>query len=363
MLTKDQVDTYLKTAKEIGESYKLMDMHVHPFEVIYYGLKYVPNSEVAGLYSTNVSRYVPSETALLKEDEASEAKYRQMAPDLRAKFSLFSFRRLYAHTGPALFREQMRLGGIGKSLLLPVMSPDESDESQMERMTEMFGHDERFALGYCVPNSVPVDGITGAVRAAIQKYNVRAIKIHPNITGIDLTASSGKQRVEAILEASRETGLAVIVHGGRSPDVKDPKAVGYSTLQNLGSIDWGITGAPVVIAHAGIFGHEASEIETDILPLLDRLLANYDHLIVDVSALNIQGLGSVLNRVDLSRMVFGSDALYHLQWRAVVKLMYALEKTVINYEEAFVQIASVNPEKYILSEHRNLASHPLEEGQ
>ena len=350
MLERNEVNKYLESIKDIKKSYALFDMHVHPFDVMRDGFTYTRNLQHDGIYSVNSSPYAPPTTGQLKISPLPEMTGQQLNPELREKMALLTARRLYAHTGTKLFADHMQLSGIDKILLLPVLSPDEADDHQMNMLCSMFGDDDRFALGYCIPNSVANHEISNIVRDAVHSYKIKAIKIHPNITGIDLPASSGKERVEYIIEAASQAGLKVVIHGGKSTGIKDPLAASYGILKNLQHLDWGNTNQAVIIAHAGTYGHDLSQIKEEVLPLMNKLLSRHSNVFVDVSGLELEAINAIVTSIDIDRIFFGSDALYNSQWGALVKLMHVLQKNVPNYEECFVKIASVNPAGHFFAE-------------
>ena len=78
-----------------------------------------------------------------------------------------------------------------------------------------------------------------------------------------------------------------------------------------------------------------------------HLLLLHNNLMIDISALEIDALIAVLKNIDCDRILFGSDALYESQWSSIVKLLHALSKTTSHFEETFVQIACINPSRYI----------------
>ncbi len=359
MLEKKEIKIYLDMAHEIRESHSLIDMHVHPFEIIYKGLKYNKKNLHYGVYSLNNQTYVPPQITENVIEKKINEKFEQYGENIKRKMLLLKAMCLYAHVGPEVIGDHMKICGVDKVLLLPVLTPDETSEVQMEMMAEIFGEDKRFIFGYCVPNYIQNNQISKVVKNAILKYNIKAIKIHPNISGIDLTTNFGRERIERILEASRDTGLMVIVHGGRSPDINNSETIAYSVLKNLQAIDWGITREPVVIAHAGTFGHDSLEVVNDVLPVLNKLLSKYNNLLVDVSAVNIETLCLILKNIDFDRILFGSDSFYKIQWHGVVGLLYALKKTKNNCENGFVKIASVNPMRYVIGEDRKNARNNI----
>ncbi len=347
-MTREETVYYLKIIKEISNSITLIDIHTHPFDIVFNNFIYSKNPDVDGIYSINNSVYAAPKISFYPPKRYSEEKSRQFNKDLNMKLSLLTLRQTYGHIGPGVFNDQMKLSGISKIVLLPVLNAHETDNSQMDLMTSIFGNDDRFLFGYCIPNSVQNEKIVKVVQDAIYKYNIKVLKLHPNITGIDLTSSKGIDRVEIILEASRQARLPVVVHGGRSSIVKKAEATSYSTLNNLQHVDWSISGEAIVIAHAGMFELDTSEIREGI-PLLMKLLSKHDNLFVDVSGMGVDEILFIVKHVDLNRIVFGSDALYYKQWVALLNLLYVLQRSTLDWEAHFVKITSTNPTRYILT--------------
>jgi len=249
-------------------------------------------------------------------------------------------KRLYMHTGPKCLGDHMDLAGISKAILLPIFHPRDEDESQMYLLREMFGGDDRFIIGYCVPNFVKTENICRSIKGAIAEYGIRILKIHPNISAIDPGTCQGRRRIEAILAASCDCGLKVIIHGGSSPLLDCPER-NYGSIHNLKKIEFGITDQPVVLAHGCTYGYETVEVE-EFLPLLKDMLYRNENLMIDISATELEAICLMLKKIDHDRIVFGSDALYEFPWKTVVKLLHALKLTQKNYLEEFIKISSVN---------------------
>ena len=95
-------------------------------------------------------------------------------------------RKLYRHTGPRVLGDHMALAGIDRALLLPVAPASGTNDGEMDALEEMFGDDPRFLFAVSVPNSVATGGIAGFIARAVSTRRVRAVKLHPAITGIDL---------------------------------------------------------------------------------------------------------------------------------------------------------------------------------
>jgi len=340
-IEEKQVKKYLRSVKELKEGYAFYDMHVHPFELIFSQFEYQVNPDVPGLYSVNGATYTPPKLHTLQWKQAFNDKAQ---PDQwRDKIFSIMIRKLYGHTGPKVLGEHMKLSGTDKVLLLPVAPPFGEMEPQMEAITTIFGNDKRFLIGCSIPNSVKNEELDHYVKTMFDQYKIQAVKLHPNVTEMDLASNDGKERVEMILSTCGKYGLPLVVHGGRSTILKNPETAAYGSIDNLESINWGISGETVIIAHAGAYAYNLKEAEQEVFPRLKKMLSRHDNLMVDISALDIESLIFVLKNIDVEKILFGSDALYVSQWASIVKLWCALLKTMPNINEAFIQIAGRNP--------------------
>lgn len=347
MLSEREIVKYLACVQEIGKSHPIMDAHVHPFEVMYGGMRYLPNLIQPGVYSAGSLPYVPPVRGQWdppkKQQNSSKCDCR-----MQTRVIALFLRKLYLHTGPKCLVDLMELAGISKAILLPIFHTSEEHEYQMCLLKEQFGEDHRFAIGYCVPNFVETGRICSFIKEALELYGVKILKIHPNISKIDPSSEQGRKRFEAILMASRKHCLKVIIHGGISPLLECPER-NYGTIHKLKEMDFGITDQPVILSHACTFGCNTGEVK-ELLPHLEKLLSRHANLMVDISATEFEALCLILDNVDHERIVFGSDALYELQWKTVVKLMHGFKLMHKNYKEKFIQITSKNPLKLFQKE-------------
>ena len=342
-LDKVAVDRYLEILRDIGGSVRLTDAHAHPFEVLFDEGRYALNPHHAGVYSTGEVCYLPPASAAIHL-EPPAAPPPGGIPDLRERMLLLAMRRLYVHTGPRVWGEETAMAGIGRTVLLPVAPPGRTAEARMAEAAAMFGGDPRFLLGYSLPNTLEPVAVEADVRRAAALYGIEVLKVHPNLSGHDLTAAEGRERLEALLAASGRTALPVIIHGGPSPLAPDRGAAHFADIEHLARLDFGLTDRPVVIAHAGAYSLEAGEAEHRVLPRLLSLLNRFPHLLVDISALPADVLSIILEKVEPERIVFGSDARYEAAWKAAVKLYWLLERKCRRPDELFVRIAGVNAE-------------------
>jgi len=346
-MERKTVQKTLEYLKEIKGTNTFYDLHVHPFEVMHAPFEYHPSPAGKDLFSAGSAAYVPPEIENLRLSTGVDRTDKRFDHKLRAKVALLTSRRIYAHTGPKALDDLMALCAIDKALLLPVMRPDETGDGQLRTMREMFGGDERFMFGCCLPNDIPNDKITDHLKLVKDEFAVKVLKIHPAVTNIDLSNIKGIDRVEAILDASRKTGLKVIIHGGRSLDCENRHAVDYGTVYNLQHVNWSITPETVVVAHAGCYGYPVCEVQEQVLPQMERLLERHPHLVVDTSGVGFDALCHMLEHLGPRRIVFGSDAFYEKQWATFVKLWCALKSTVLNPEEDLLRIASINPDNLL----------------
>ncbi len=258
---------------------------------------------------------------------------------------------LYDEKGLRPFVSQMELCGIDRVLLLPVASSESAVEAQLLEMERVFGGDRRFYFAWSLSNSTRNEDVAHVAGKAVERYGVQAVKVHPAVAEIDLTSCYGKEKVESALQFCGQHRLPMLVHGGKSALARDAAVRTSGCIRNLCEIDWGTSKAAVVMAHAGAYGCGSGEMKEDVLPRLTRLLSKHDNVVVDISGLGILQMQSVLQNVEAERILFGSDALYEPMWKALAKLMAALERTTTSMEEALVKIISTNPRRLVFQKN------------
>jgi hypothetical protein len=349
MLEVRKVIMYLDMVKKMKKSFILYDMHVHPFELMQNNSGTDYKDDGNGIYSTSGSKFIPPSLHNIKLDKVFEIKKLENQNTYIKMLTKIN-KIIYSHTGAKVFSMHMNLSCIDKILLLPVAPMYGNIDGQMLAMDHMFGNDDRFWKGGSIPNTIRNVEIIEWIKQMIKQYDIRAVKIHPNITGIELGSSSGKERVENILFASNEHKMPLIFHGGRTHLPVHSSAGTYASIENLSEINWGLTKEPVVIAHAATYGYKQQEIEEDVIPRLEKILSKYNNIMVDISGVDYKILNIILRKIDINRILFGSDALYNLEWENVVILLHTLSEYKFNVEKYFLQIMSINPQKYIFNE-------------
>jgi len=342
----EEVSQYLSIAKSLKGSHYFYDMHVHPFEIVFTKGTYQENQQKAGLYSTGPTEFsTPQLTDIIlesQEDKASASVMLQRPAIYRMKFSA-----LYAHTGPEVFGAHMNLSTIDRILLLPVAPLEGSVNPQMDDIKKIFAGDERFYFGWSVSNDIKNEDIYKEACKAIKKFNVSSLKQNLTQTEINISTPEGKERLEFILDSCTKLNLSLILHSGRSPLAKNSEISRYGEIEVLEKFNWNSFACPIVFAHSAAYGCSAAEVKNQIIPRLKKMITKYPHLLIDISGVEIQGMINILEIIPIERILFGSDALYEPQWKRIVKLLYALEKSAVNLEESFIKIMSHNPENQI----------------
>jgi predicted TIM-barrel fold metal-dependent hydrolase len=338
---------YVEAAKALKKGRRFYDIHVHPHDIIFNLLVYRRCARHQGLYAAHQADYAPPALGRLPLCAPRAAK--AMSDEWRAKIFTMTLPARYGHTGPRVFGDQMALCGIDEVLLLPVAGPSGPFLEEMSSLFRMFSEDERFHLAGSIPADVPIGGVSRYVQKMVALFGIRAVKIHPNISAINVSTSRAKEWLEAVLFACGAHGLPLILHVGRNAVLPQMERARYADIDHFDGIDWSVSGAPVVFAHAGVYGFEQDEIRDRILPKLIRLLEIHGNLRVDIADLRFDVLRQILVAVDPGRILFGSDALYTSQWSMMVTLLAALSDLfpAQKAEEGFVAIMSDNPQKVL----------------
>jgi len=340
-----EIKRFLSGAREVGKSNKLFDVHVHPFEIL-------SNMDIQCYQKVSCGTFGTSD-CIYKKPTVSSFSTESNSTDkelIKKKFGVQSafikLRRIYRHVGPDVLNSHMSLCGISQNLFLLVALPCETIHDQLKMIDDIYIDNDKFFVWYCIPNSVCNDDIKKHLGKYINN-KVIALKLHPNITEIDMARNSGIERVEHILSAANEYGLPLFIHSGRSYIIKNRNAQEYGIIANFKNIDWNLSKQPVVISHAGAYGYSVEGIRRNVLPALKKLISKYDNIMVDTSGLNIQQLVTIFKHLDPHRIMFGSDALYYPQWKAMVSSLYAMKTLQLPYENFLIQIANINPMKYV----------------
>ncbi|HNA88062.1 MAG TPA: amidohydrolase family protein [Anaerolineales bacterium] len=328
----------LEWAQEVSHGHPLWDAHIHPFEVLTGDLVYQKNEKFDGLLSKPGSVYHPPILEKSFDQDSSDIEINSGT----GRAFLLASRLKYTHTGPKVVYDQLQAAGLTNALILPVTRTVGLAMSMLEATAHTFSTDDQLLIGCPFPLGLSANELFEFFRMARDHYGTRAIKLHPNLTGIDPLDSTGRELIESTLEAAGELGLPLIIHTGRTSVLMPRDESEFGMLSRLKTINWGLSTAPVVFAHAGC--HDLAEDEArEALSILDALFQKHPNLMANTANLSSPLLRLVLERTDRSRLLFGSDAFYVPIWKAWLRFLNALRMISTCPEDDLIRIASLNP--------------------
>jgi predicted TIM-barrel fold metal-dependent hydrolase len=334
----------LDWAREIGSSFPFFDCHIHPYDVLAGDIGYQANNRIEGVLSKG--GYVYEAPCIEKWVEGVDSKKEPKQFDACERTLLLASRFLYTHTGPKMLADFMDPVGIRGALLLPVARFPSTACQMLEHAKSIFSTDSRFLMGCPFPVGIRPDELGPFFCTAKEKCGIRAIKIHPNLAAVDPRGKEGHELIEASLEAAGALDLPVVIHGGRTPGLQQIESRDFGRLAYLQEVDWSISSAPVVIAHAGCCALPEEKAIED-LPVLEKMLEKHSNLFADISNLELSVLRLVMKTIDRKRLMYGSDALYVSVWQAWVSFLQILCEISPDPKSDLVQIASLTPAQYL----------------
>lgn len=331
----------LQWARDIGRTFPFLDFHVHPFDVLTGDTQYQVNDNVIGLYFKGLPVYHPAQV----QDFAESSPTPSSRPATPSSLLLAS-RLTYTHIGPKVLSDQLDAAGLAGALLLPVARTRGAAEHLLQVSARIFADEKRLFLACPFPIGIKLEALDSFLRSARETWEIRAIKLHPNLVGVDPLIEQGKELIESMLVTAGSLDLPVVIHGGRTPALEPVACREYGTLAHLTNVDWSISSSPVVIAHAGLCCLTEEESVT-ALDVLERLFERHPNLMADTSNLEPRILQFVLEKLDPSRLLFGSDALYIPIWKSWIRFLQVVRRVSQHPDDDLISIASLNPSRCI----------------
>lgn len=327
VLSVSQIEDYISSLKSICHDTPVIDCHVHATEVIRDKLEYSTNCEPV-LSAVGFDNYKKPRL------NAARITAAQTGPDRvrQNRLSEMAFTQSYRYTGATVLRDQMELAGVDRAVLLPVAHQRDSLNRQMQIIDSCCALDSCFIPGFSIDNAISDDDIADHLESAVRKHAVRVVKVHANVSGINLSEKTGRRRVNAILRACDPLDLPLVFHGGCSPILGDGPDSKFSIAENLREIDWGATRSAVVIAHFGVYGCDGSslDISRGSVGHIQDILDDHSNVYLDTSGVMFPAIRRMLEIVDPSRVVFGSDAMYVPMYRQIAFVMHALAEAGVD---------------------------------
>jgi hypothetical protein len=341
MAENEESLSLLMRAKELGREFPFFDFHVHPFDVLSGDTTYQADNSIDGLFRKCPLPYRPP--SISQKRETSKERTTQRPSGNSPQAYILASRLAYTFTGRKVLADQLDLIGFAGALLLPVARGTGDAERLLAAGREMFGDHNRFFMGSPIPIGLSPDKLLGFYQSAREQWGICAIKVHPNLAGVDFLRKSGRDLIEATLLAAGTLGLPVVIHGGRTPGMEPCELRELGSILRLKEINWGLSSAPVIFAHGGCYGLAEPEVITG-LSILNGLFDKYPNLMADTSNLEVPVLKLILEKVDCNRLLFGSDALYVPIWKAWLRFLQALFEISFRPENDLIRIASLNPQ-------------------
>lgn len=336
-----EIDRYLATAREVSQDLPLIDIHVHPTEILKNKHIYKQVARSPLLYSVKGSHYSTPEISRLRID-SSDVKIANFPLKLRNKLSELVFTNSYNHIGEQVLRDQMTLSGIKYACLLPVPSEVAQQSEQIKFIKTLNKHDSRYIVGYGLENRQNNTGIEQLLSTAKHKHGARIIKIHPNISDINITETKGRAYLEEVLASCGKLSLPIVIHGGISPILGDANNAKYARIDNLAKINWSLSSSTVVLAHFGLYGCNASEISRSEEESIKNIVQKNDNVYVDTSGVGYEIVSKMMSSIPFEKIIFGSDALYMPMWEAMAYLAHASNQSGRSVEQTISQVANKN---------------------
>jgi predicted TIM-barrel fold metal-dependent hydrolase len=351
-LGSEENSWYLSALRTLRSSCRFYDVHVHPYEILFDRFSYDSDYSNPLLLNLPGKSYTAPSLSQFQFPETAEFNDEPRSQQLR-DISVMLLRRVYGSVGEQVFVDQMNLSAVDQVLLLPA-APDSSDappfDDRMRWVKKLYGNQEKFWIAGCIPPSVSGEEIRQCAANQQQQYGIKALKCHPVVSGIDLGTTKRKEWLEMMLLACRQLKLPLLIHGGRNNPYWGGSRGNFGSIGHLKEINFSLSQHPVILAHAGLHRCSIREIKQEGLPILKKMLESHANLYIDISGIGFEPMKLVLQSVESDRIIFGSDALYVPQWEAVTMTMHALKELGMQWEERFVQLASINPKRIIFKD-------------
>ncbi len=208
------------------------------------------------------------------------------------------------HTLPNLAREMGELGVVG-SVLLAIDFPFLSDNAG-DWLRAASGREEFVVFGSVHPYKPRMEAELDRQVA----LGAKGIKVHPAVQ----TILPSNRRAMKLYRACGRRGLPVLFHCG--PVAIEPPLGRY--LSQVRHYQKPLEETPdttFVLGHSG-----ALQVDAGI-----ELARRYDNVYVEIASQSLSGVRKIIERVDPSRILFGSDWPFYHQSMPLAKLLIATE--------------------------------------
>lgn len=315
---------YLLKEFTVGRPY--YDTHIHPEEVLGGNKKYVCDS----CHHT----HVPSLLERLDFAPFSLRILRALffyAP----KYIISEIRKKYDHDTD--IGKELEKAGIERGVIVPVAPINNCRDFLSRHTSDCF-----IPLGSLDIKNIVKENIQTELQFLVDTHHIKGVKLHPNIQEFYPCPYRNDDELQEKLlvyyKAINELGLYVLIHGGISythPDTNQEQfqETNFGSWQNFfdKSDDkeksfFSLIQTPIVVAHLGHYNLTSVDFSS-----YKKILETYTHLYFDTAGVGSHVIKEYLEKtgeLGLSRLVFGSDALYFDIQASIDRVIFSLEEKV-----------------------------------
>lgn len=337
-----------------NEGVTLYDVHTHPEEV----LGIAKGDHCCSSDSAHIDISKPS--LLEKLNFRSEALI-----VLRVLFRFFPnyisgevLKKFTSHAGSSDIKTALNDAHITKAVIAPV-----PPHTPLTDFLGKYHKEERFILlGSIDIHALSKEDIPTFLSEQVTRFGIRGIKLHPNLQKFypqpDRNQPGVAEKLVVLYETINTLKLFVLIHAGLSYTYtqQEPyEKVDFGLLEYFFSKDeitnksfFKLITTPIIVAHLGCYN-----VLTPRFTLHKKILKESTNIFFDTAGISNQHIITFLRvtgKKGLSRLVFGSDALYFSMKDSAQKVLSALSRVLpeVTLRDKALMVFSQNFESKIL---------------
>lgn len=339
---------------------EIIDCHVHPFDVmgVVHNTDYISENGLLLYKGKNNYEYKKQFNIPTLSEKFHHNNFSQVL--IKSLFKIYpsavanSIKDSYAVSGKKRLLDEMQAAGIDKCVLIPI-EPFVSTQS----IYKNFNASSFIIMGSIDIQNIPYDAIKENIILQINQYNIKGIKLHPNLQGFHPQPKKNNNelcmKLKILYRVIGECGLYVLFHGGSTNIFNIQKQRGAHT--NFASLDNFFTNndeclevfnkynTPVILAHAGSYAQLKLNVGK-----LKKICYKHPNVFFDTAGLAEKIIRRVIEAVGSKKIIFGSDALYDKMIYKIRFTYNALKGAKISesIETASINIFGNNFKKFVL---------------
>ncbi|KKQ55791.1 MAG: hypothetical protein US74_C0023G0017 [Parcubacteria group bacterium GW2011_GWA2_38_13] len=287
------------------EGLKIYDSHVHPFDVMG-----AMSPEIR--LNDNNFELRPTLIDKLKFNRTANILMRS-ASIVAPRFIENSVKEIYKKCSPEILLNEMDNSYVDVATLVPVCPWVTIDE-----IYKYYRNDRYIYLGSIDIQSINEKDIESEIERQVTQYNIKGLKLHPNLQGFYPQPSHNDEIIESklkkIYDIVSNKRLYILFHAGYTnlfSKNKSYRKKDYALLKNFIKNDGGSEifenySFPIVLAHLGNY----AKIFKD-RSIIELIMKRYSNIMFDTSGIDTPTIKWFLQNCGSTRLLFGSDAYYH----------------------------------------------------